>query len=114
MRAGPLSNSEVINTLNEKFVNTWVLLRELPELIGGEKGEGARLVALQLQQDYTDSVDILVLTPEAEVIMHQPEMALPYRNRAEAYLTLLRRSLEAFEGKCLLNLEQNPSVWDES
>ena len=105
MRAGPLSNSEVINTLNEKFVNTWVLLRELPELIGGAKGEGARLVALQLQQDYTDSVDILVLTPEAEVIMHQPEMALPYRNRAEAYLTLLRRSLEAFKGKCLMNLE---------
>ena len=76
--------------------------------MGGAKGDGARLVATKLQQNYTDSVDILVLSSEAEVIMHQPEMALPYRNRAEAYLTLLRRSLEAFEGKCLLNLEAKP------
>lgn len=99
MRAGPLSDSPVIKTLNEKFVNTWVLLRELPELIGGAKGEVVSRVAQKMKDHYTDSVDILVLTPNAEVIMHQPEMALPYRNQAQAYLTVLQHSVDAFEGK---------------
>ena len=99
MRAGPLSDSEVIETLNEKFVNTWVLLRELPELIRGAKGEMPSLVAEKMQQHYTDSVDILVLTPDAEVIMHQPESALPYRNSSQAYLTVLKHSVAAFEGR---------------
>ena len=89
-------------------MNTWVLLRELPELIEGAKGDAVRRVAAALQRNYSDSVDILVLTPEAEVIMHQPEKALPYRNRTQAYLTLLRRSLEAFGGKRRLNSEANP------
>ena len=87
--------------LNAQFVNTWVLLRELPELINGAKGEGAGRVAEKLQAHYTDSVDILALTPEAEVLMHQPEMALIGRNKAPAYLTLLRRSVKAFGGEPL-------------
>ncbi len=99
MRAGPLSDSEVITTLNEKFVNTWVLLRELPELIGGAKGEAVSLVAKEIKRHYTDSVDILALTPDAEVIMHQPEMALPYRNQAQAYLKVLQHAVDAFEGR---------------
>lgn len=99
MRAGPLSDSEVIKTLNEKFVNTWVLLRELPELIDGAKGEVASLVAQKMKDHYTDSVDILGLTPDADVIMHQPEMALPYRNHAQAYLSVLQHTVDAFEGK---------------
>ena len=89
-------------------MNTWVLLRELPELIEGAKGDGVRRVAATLQRNYSDSVDILVLTSEAEVIMHQPEMALPYRNRTQAYSMLLRRSLEVFGGKRRLNSEANP------
>ena len=108
MRAGPLSNTEVIDTLNGKFVNTWALLRELPELMDGVKGSGASLVATKLQQNYSDSVDTLVLSPDAEVITHQPEMALPYRNRNDAYLCLLQRSLEAYEGKHQLNPEHQP------
>ena len=99
MRAGPLSDSEVIKTLNEKFVNTWVLLRELPELISGAKGEAVSLVAKEMKRHYTDSVDILVLTPDAEVIIHQPEMTLPYQNQAQAYLSVLQHAAGAFEGR---------------
>ena len=99
MRAGPLSDPEVIKAVNEKFVNTWVLLRELPELISGAKGETAGRIAKKIQQHYTDSVDILVFTPDAEVIMHQPESALPYRKQSQAYLTVLKHSVAAFEGK---------------
>ena len=76
-----------------------MLLRELPELINGVKGEVASLIAKEIKRHYTDSVDILALTPDAEVIMHQPEMALPYRNQAQAYLSVLRHSVDAFEGK---------------
>ena len=76
-----------------------MLLRELPELIDGTKGEVVSLIAKEMKRHYTDSVDILALTPDAEVIMHQPEMALPYRNQAQAYLTVLRHSVDAFKGK---------------
>ena len=75
-----------------------MLLRELPELIGGAKGETASLVAKEMKRHYTDSVDILALTPNAEVIMHQPEMALPYRNQPQAYLSVLQHAVDAFEG----------------
>ena len=89
----------MIETLNEKFVNTWVLLRELSELISGAKGEAVSLVAKEMKRHYTDSVDILVLTPDAEVIMHQPEMTLPYQNQARAYLSVLQHAAGAFEGE---------------
>lgn len=98
----------MIKTLNEKFVNTWVFLRELPELIGGARGEGTSRVAAKLQHHYSDSVDILMLSSEAEVLAHQPEMALPYRGRTQAYLRLLNRTLEAIEGRYFSKLEAKP------
>ena len=98
----------MIKTLNEKFVNSWVFLRELPELIGGARGEGASRVAAKLQHHYSDSVDILMLSSEAEVLAHQPEMALPYRGRTQAYLRFLNRTLEAFEGRYFSKLDAKP------
>ena len=94
MRAGPLSNSEVIQALNEKFVNTWVTLRELPELIEGAKGERVRHFATSIKNYYTYPVDIQILNPEATVIMHQPENKFLGNNRAQGYLTLLAYALE--------------------
>lgn len=95
-------------TVNEKFVNTWVFLRELSELIRGVRGEGASRVAAKLQKHYSDSVDILALTSEAEVLAHQPELALPDRNRTQAYLRLLNRTSEAFEGRYFSKLDAKP------
>ena len=76
-------------------------------------GEMPSLVAKKMQQYYTDSVDILALTPDAEVIMHQPESALPYRNPSHAYLTVLKHTVAAFEGRraCVgkrSKLDENP------
>ena len=90
-----------------------MLLRELPELIGGAKGEVASLVAKAMKRHYTDSVDILALTPDGEVIMHQPEMALPYRNHAQAYLSVLQHTADVFEGNRIRvgkgsRLDRNP------
>ena len=96
-RAGPLCKPEVIKTLNEKFVNTWVFERELPELIDGAKGEAVSRVAEKLKQHHRDSVNILALTSEAEVILHQRESELPGGSElpgdgTQAYLSLLRRA----------------------
>jgi hypothetical protein len=91
LRAGPLSKSEVIKTLNEKFVNTWVFERELPELIDGAKGEAASRIAEKLKQHHRDSANILALTSDADVILYQGESELP-GDGTQAYLSLLRRA----------------------
>lgn len=76
--------------LNENFVNTCVLLRDLPELIEDSEGQRVSLFAKTLKDHFVYPVDIQVLSPEAEMIMHQPDKDLPERNhRTEYYLTLL-------------------------
>ncbi len=98
MRAGPLSSPKIINLLNTHFVNVWVLLRELPELQAGTKGAAAGALATKLWQHYSDSVDILTLTPELEVIEHLPSKSLlhldylPRSERIPRYLELLKSS----------------------
>lgn len=86
---GPLSNSEVIKVLNENFVNTCVLFRDLSELIEDPDDEKVGVFAKTIKDNYVGAVDIQVLNPEAEIIMHQPENKLPSRNPAQRYLTQL-------------------------
>ena len=99
MRAGPLSSPKIINFLNTHFVNVWVLHRELPELQTGTKGVAAGVLATKLRQHYSDSVDILTLTPELEVIEHQPSKSLlhpdylPQSEWVPRYLELLKSSV---------------------
>ena len=100
MRAGPLSSPEIIGLLNTHFVNVWVLHRELPELQTGAKGAAAGDLATKLRQHYSDSVDILTLTPELEVIEHlpsknlfHPEYRPPRSERIPRYSELLRSSV---------------------
>ena len=98
MSAGPLSSPKIINLLNTHFVNVWVLLRDLPKLQAGAKGTDAAALATKLRQHYTDSVDILTLTPEVEVIEHLPGESLlrsdylPRTERIPRYLELLKSS----------------------
>lgn len=84
----------MIQTLNEKFVNTWVTLRELPALIDGAKGVRVSLFATSIKDYFVYPVDIQILNPEATVIMHQSESKFPDNNRAKGYLTLLAYALE--------------------
>lgn len=98
MRAGPLSSPKIIKLLNTHFVNVWVLLREVPELQTGAKGADAAALATKLRQHYTDSVDILILTPDLEVLGHLHNMSLfhpyylPRNERIPRYLEMLRSS----------------------
>ena len=99
MRAGPLSSPKIIDLLNTHFVNVWVLLRELPELQAGAKGAAASALATKLRQHYTDSVDILTLTPDLEVLGHLHNMSLfhpyylPRSERIPRYLEMLKSSV---------------------
>ncbi len=86
---GPLSNSEVIKVLNENFVNTCVLFRDLSELIEDSEGERIGIFAKTLKDNYVGAVDIQVLNADAELIMHQPENKLPSRNPTQRYISLL-------------------------
>ena len=98
MRAGPLSSPKIINLLNTHFVNVWVLLRDVPELQAGAKGAAAAALATKLRQHYTDSVDILTLTPDLEVLGHLHNMSLlhpyylPRSERIPRYLEMLKSS----------------------
>ena len=95
---GPLSNPEVIKTLNENFVNTCVLLRDLSELIENSDTARVHLFAKTLKDHFVYPVDIQVLSPEAEVIIHQPDNRLPEsrlrRARVERYLILLEAAVK--------------------
>ena len=98
MRAGPLSTPKIINLLNTHFVNVWVLLRDVPELQAGAKGAAAAALATKLRQHYSDSVDILTLTPDLEVIEHLSSWNLfhpyylPRSERIPRYVELLKSS----------------------
>ena len=97
MRAGPLSSSKVIKLLNVHFVNTWVLLRELPEIQDGAKGADAAALATKLQEHFVYPVDPLILTPELEFIQHLPTneftKSFPRSERRSEYLKWLKSSL---------------------
>ena len=79
--------------LNENFVNTSVLLRDLSELIDGSEGERVSLCAKTLKDHFVYPVDIQVLSPEAEMIVHQPDSKLR-GDRVEKYLMLLEAAVK--------------------
>ena len=97
MRAGPLSSSKIIKLLNAHFVNTWVLLRELPEIEAGAKGDAAAALVTKLQKHFVYPVDSLILTPELEFIQHLPanefHTSFPYSERKSEYFKWLKSSL---------------------
>ena len=117
MRAGPLSSPKIINLLNTHFVNVWVLLRELPELQTGAKGAAAGVLATKLRQHYSDSVDILTLTPELEVIEHLPSKSLLHKVKKiyDTYkdqgFDIIGVSLDTDETKLRNYLQENDIPW---
>ena len=66
-------------------MNTSVLFRDLLELVDGSDKGSVSVFAKTLREHYIGAVDIQVLSPDAEVIMHEPENKLQYSE----YLALL-------------------------
>lgn len=98
--------------LNENFVNTCILFRDLSELIDVYSDEErVGIFARTIKENYVGAVDIQVLSPEAEMIVHQPENKLGQkRDRREKYLTLLA---SAAKGEAV-NLAESTQALDLS
>ena len=84
--------------LNTRFVNTWVLLRELPDLQDGAKGAAAAALATKFQEHFVYPVDPMILTPELTFIQNLPTnefiKSVPIaKEQKSQYLTWLKSSL---------------------
>ena len=100
MRTGVLSNSQIIKLLNKHYVSVFLLLRDLPELQNGVRGEQASQLATVILNTYeaaiehggAHSVNSFIVSPESELIGH-----FPYRgkNKEKRYVTYLKVSMEA-------------------
>ncbi len=102
MRVGPLSSPEIIEMLNRQFVNTFVLLGDLPDLQNGTKGEPvsrlAKTIGTQLEasvaQGIGRSVNTFVLSPQLELIGHLPyRIKNQFNNSEEKYILFLQDAL---------------------
>ena len=70
-----------------------MLHRDLSEFVKGSDAERVRLFATTLKDHFVGPVDIQVLNPEAEVIIHQPDNKLR-GDRVEKYLMLLAAAVK--------------------
>jgi hypothetical protein len=98
MRAGPLSHPAVIQLLNTRFVNTWVLKQELPALQKTAKTSGAaRLAAAVFDTRQPKSpVDCVVFSPDLAVLGCQPanDFIRAGGNFGDRYRTFLTEALD--------------------
>ena len=84
----------MIRLLNEKFVNAWVLRRELPDLRDKGGPDARRLAAAALAAHPKGSpVDCLVLTPDAGLIAVRSVHDFKAADRSREYLSFLEAAL---------------------
>jgi hypothetical protein len=98
LRAGPLSDGKIIETLNGNFVNTWVLNRRLEALKNQASDPNTRLLAKAVFSARVKGspVDSLVFSPQLELIARQPanDLLLSYREARSRYQSFLTSGLE--------------------
>ena len=70
MRAGPLSDTRVLERLERDFVCTWVLAKHLPAIAEHAEDPFVRQVAKTSHENYLYPVDSQVLSPEGELLDH--------------------------------------------
>lgn len=70
MRAGPLSNNNVIELLNERFVNTWALRKDLPRFRDAARDAGQRRLTTAIidARIAKSPVDCMVFSPELQML----------------------------------------------
>ncbi len=88
MRAGPLSDTRVLERLKGDFVCTWVLAKQLPAIAERANDPFVRRVAKTSHENYLYPVDSQVLSPEGELLDHICANDHE-RGSAEHYLVLL-------------------------
>ncbi len=98
MRAVVLSNDRIIESLNEKFVNTWVLNTDMKRLREANGIDGMQPLARTIISGWEQysPVDCLVISPALELMGRQPvhELFNAINNMEAAYRRFLVESLE--------------------
>lgn len=98
MRAVVLSNDRIIESLNEKFVNTWVLNTDMKRLREAKGIDGMQPLARTIISGWKQHspVDCLVISPDLELMGRQPvnELFNAINNMEAAYRRFLVESLE--------------------
>ena len=92
MRAGLLSDPRVIETLNERFVCTWVIIDDIKKRLGG-KDEHLATMLLSLHEY---PFDFMFLSPEGKFIARlnsfqdlpgaHPDVSHPRRDRRASHV----------------------------
>ncbi|MSR61606.1 MAG: hypothetical protein EXS08_04050 [Planctomycetes bacterium] len=64
MRAGLLSDARVIETINQKFVSTWIIIDDIQKRLGKEHFA----LATMLLEQHQYPLDFVFLSPEGKLI----------------------------------------------
>ena len=85
--------------LNTRFVNTWVLMQELPELAEQAESEDVRRLAKALHDVHPPKspVDCVLLSPRGQVLLVRPvhDLLLADRLSARRYKAFLATAPES-------------------
>ena len=89
-----LNDRSVIDLLSEKFVNTWILGKDLKRLAAETKDEQLANLYARIKEAYTYPVDSIVISPDGTVIGEMSSLDA-MRKRAPGYLAMLNAALRA-------------------
>jgi hypothetical protein len=101
LRAGPLSNSEIVQLLNREFVSAWLLLSNLEHPKQFYTTEQARRLARVALQEFDYPVETQVFSSTGcvlEQLQYNALLDVGPNERSQRYLECLRRSLETTNG----------------
>lgn len=87
----------MIELLNEKFVNAWVVIPQLDAIEKSFSTEAARRIAAIAKAAYTYPVDSLAITPEGKVVaqLSVNELFERFAEGSRPYVAFLEKGLEA-------------------
>ena len=105
MRAGLLSNPRVIEILNQKFVNTWIIIDDIMKRLGGKDDQLATTLLCLHQYP----LDFMFLSPEGKFITRMtsfkdlpgahPDVGHPRREPQESYVDVFLNTVDKYFGE---------------
>ena len=105
MRAGLLSNPRVIEILNDKFINTWIIIDDIMKRLGGKEDQLATTLLCLHQYP----LDFMFLSPEGKCITRlesfkdlraaHPAVGHPRREPQESHVDVFLSTVAKYFGE---------------
>jgi len=105
LRAGLLSDPAVIETINDKFVSSWVIIDDIMKRLGNEHVVLANMLLTQHQYP----LDFVFLTPEGKQITRltsfedlrdaNPAVGHPKREAGESHVAVFMDTVKKYFGE---------------